>query len=149
MPSIASTDVSSSRRDPAWDTQTDERHELGASKTSKCANVRSHQNVLDEHSGGKEGFNQSEDDRRSRHGSSSRFPWGTLSASATGAWRCHLHQYTVAGMAGLTRRVLATSEKLGKPRTPPNSTFPPRKQFLKLSTAAFVAAPSLQTGQTG
>ncbi len=52
MPSIASTDVSSSRRDPAWDTQTDERHELGASKTSKCANVRSHQNVLDEHSGG-------------------------------------------------------------------------------------------------
>ena len=29
----------------------------------------------------------------------------------TGPWRCHLHRYTVAGMAGLTRRVLATSAK--------------------------------------
>lgn len=56
-------------------------------------------------------FNQSEDDRRSRHGSSPRFPWGTLFAFATGPWRCHLHRYTVAGMAGLTRRVLATSAK--------------------------------------
>ena len=54
-------------------------------------------------------FNQSEDDRRSRHGSSPRFPWGTLFAFATGPWRCHLHRYTVARMAGLTRRVLATS----------------------------------------